>query len=151
MHKQLQPEFSIYTDEGRARNPCTFLPRHSTDITEYISSQSLLWAPKRQNVTLLAFLPDTNHLCLTKEKGFHLGVWKCLNVHLWVVWVCVSVCIRQGGKIKAAGEACLQSFKSLTCLLYLSDQQFFCLSALSGRPFVLGLLKGSLFWTAVMC
>lgn len=46
---------------------------------------------------------------------------------------CVSVCIRQGGKIKAAGEACLQSFKSLARLLYLSDWQF---------------LSGGLVWTA---
>lgn len=134
MHKLLWPEFSSYTDEVKAQNPCTFLPRHSTDITEYISFQSPLRAPKLQNVTLLAFLLYINHLPASQKRE-DIN-WECVSAPMWeCARVCICVCIRLGGRIKAAGEACLQSFKIWTSLLCLSCWQFSSESLVQTVPY----------------
>lgn len=119
----MQSVFSRYQDEVRVQNPCTFLPRHSTDITYHISFQSPLQAPELRNVTLLAFLPFINHLCFTKERispgRVYVHFWECTNVCM-----CVRSC--RGGKMKAARVVWLQSFKILSCLLYLPRWQLLC-------------------------
>lgn len=70
----------------------------------------------------------------TKERGYQLGVCKCVYVGVCES-VCVCACIRLGGKIKAAGEACLQSFKIWTSLLCLSCWQFSTESLVQAVPY----------------
>lgn len=62
-------------DEENDEIPCTFSQTHSLDITGHNPFQRLLLALVIQNVTVLDFLPDTNHHPFTVEEGFHPGMY----------------------------------------------------------------------------
>lgn len=79
-------KFSSHADEMRAQNPCTFLSRHSTDITYHISFQipppSSSKVPKCHPTCFSAQYKSLP--CFTKGRGFHLGVCKCIHVCAYV-------------------------------------------------------------------
>lgn len=82
---------------------------------------SALQPPKLQNVTVLDFLPVTNH-SLHKGERISPGCVSLLNLAL----ICACVCVHVGvcGKIKAVMEECLQRPEQ-SCL-HLCDKDILC-------------------------